>query len=87
MNFNVAQYVAERLTLLIAKEMGYDLPPDRISRIAERAILYQGAAGGASLMSIACAFEIDLLLWGDPKAPVVEIKGFTNIIKEIYEEP
>lgn len=88
MSFDAAQFVAERLVAAITKEMGYDLPADRISRIAEEAIKIQGQHG-ASLLSLAVAIDFDFLMWGDPKAPVMELKGlhtFDSVLKEIYDE-
>lgn len=85
MNFNVAQFVAERLIKAVTDNMGYNLPPERVSRIATEAIKIQYAYAnekGASLLSLAVAIDLDFLLWGDPNASQ-GIVGFHGIITEV----
>jgi hypothetical protein len=77
--------IAERLVSLISREMGYDFEQDRIERIAEMSIKLS-RNGYATLWSTAYAFEHDFFLYGDPHAPVPDIKGFTNVLKEIYQD-
>lgn len=86
--FNIAEFIAARLITGITKEMGYDLPEERITRIASQAIRIQQehCGGEASIASLGAAIDIDFLLYGDPKAPVPEFHGFDNILNEIYAD-
>lgn len=65
MNRREAKLISELLVSVIAKSMGYNFPQDRIERIAEssRELRKEGCA---SLLSVAAAFELDLLLYGNP---------------------
>lgn len=84
MNRNDRFYIASTLVELLAREMRYHFEPNRIARIAEMS-LRLGPNQHASLLSIAAAFEIDLLIWGDPKAPVYPISGvIQTTLEEIY---
>lgn len=61
------------LVELLSKSMGYSFGPDRISRIAESGRQLNG--GRASLLSIAVAFELDLLVYGEDLPPGVVLIG------------
>lgn len=70
---DIKHYIAERLIILVAEQMGYNFSAERVSRIAEKS-LELGNNGYATLLSTATAFDLDLLLYGDPKAKA-QIKG------------
>lgn len=85
MNVSLKFYIAFKLIELFSKEMGYHFSDDRIARIADSS-LRLGNRGYATLLSTAVAFELDLLLYGDPKAPVMFDSLFEPVMKEIYGE-
>lgn len=81
MNVSLRFYIAFKLIELLSKEMGYHFSDQRIARIADSS-LRLGNRGHATLLSTAAAFDLDLLIYGDPKAPVLQLpKG---ILEEIY---
>ena len=65
--------IAYDLVELLSKHMGYSFSPDRISRIATEAMIING--GRASLLSLAVAFELDLLVYGEDLPPGVVLIG------------
>lgn len=69
--------IAYELVELLSKEMGYSFSPDRISRIGESARMLNG--GRASLLSIAVAFELDLLVYGEDLTPGVVLIGLHEL--------
>lgn len=79
----ITQAAAEYIVRVISKEMGYNLLADRISRIAAEAIKIQKEFdnGRASWLSLLVAFDLDILLYGDPKAPIMNLKGFHNVLE------
>lgn len=83
MNYKEAKLISELLVSVIAKSMGYNFPQDRIERIAQssRELRKEGCA---SLLSVAAAFELDLLLYGNPlkEVPIIGILNATA--KEAY---
>lgn len=88
LDFDPETYVTEHFVTAIAQDMGYSFDEERISRIAAecRKLRKQGHPGKVCLL---CAFEIDILLYGDPLAPPMEIRGIPaihSILRELYED-
>lgn len=77
-------FIRRDIIVRVTVEMGYQFDQERIDRITEEAGKLK-EEGQHPIICICGAIDIDILLYGDPLAPVLPCKAFHEILKEIYE--